>query len=733
MPEQSPINFTFEAGEFGPQDLLVTSFRGSEGVSELFGFEIELASEDAGIDFEALIGQAGKLIWSESDGDRYVHGIVSRIEATGFGRRFARYRATLVPGAWPLTLIRRSRIFENVAVPDILRRVLEADGIAADRFSITASENHPVREYCVQYQESDWDFLARLMEEEGFIFFFKQEESGAVLVIDDRRDVRPAIEGDPTVTFRDPGMGIALQGQIWQFTARREVRPTTVRLRDYDFRHPSRIPDEELESGAEPAFDGGALFNHEYPAGLVENTVGGPLPAFRLEALRAGDLAMKGESNVPRLRPGHRFIVDGHHREDFNIEYVAIRVVHEGSQEQAAQEEAAEEGHTVYHNNVECVPVTASWRAPRLTPIPRVRGPQTARVVGPEGEEIHTDEYGRIRVEFPWNLHDGYGDDSSCWIRVSQSWAGPGWGALFIPRIGHEVVVQFLEGNPDRPLVTGSVYNGANPPPYSLPGEKTKSTIKSESSLGGGGFNELRFEDAKGAEEIFLHAQKNWNTIVLNDNSESIGHDQSISVKHDRHKTIDNDQTEEVKGNKSTVVRKNVTESVTQNVSVTVTQNRTDHVQGNVTSSIHGNESHTVDGTRGIMVHGSYSRETTGGAQTIQSSGDISQHSNTKVALGAPEILADGGTSVTLKVGGSSITITAASITITSPLITVNATGPLNLHGSAVTSQADNANAVNGNTVTTHATALNTVSGANVSVSGPSGVTVTGATVEHNG
>ena len=731
--EMRPIHFTFEVGDFGPTDLLVTSFRGTEGVSELFRFEIELASDDDDVDFEAVAGQAGKLIFSEPDGDRYVHGIVSGFEAIGFGSRFARYRATLVPGIWPLTLIRRSRIYEEVDVPEIIRRVLEADGIAADRFRITADADHPVREYCVQYRESDWDFLSRLMEDEGFIYFFEQGEEGAILVIDDRRDARPDIEGDSTIAFRDPGMGVAPQGQIWQFTARREVRPTKVQLREYDFRHPSRNPDETLEADVEPAFDRSDLSDYDYPGGLVEDSVGAPLPTFRLEALRTGDLTMSGESNLPRLRPAHRFTLDGHHRDGFNIEYQVIRVMHDGSQEQAAQEEAAEEGHTVYHNNIECIPGDAYWRAPRRTPAPRIRGPQTARVVGPDGEEIHTDEHGRIRVEFHWSRHDGYTDDSSCWIRVSQVWAGPGWGALFIPRIGHEVVVQFLEGDPDRPLVTGSVYNGANPPPYSLPGEKTKSTIKSDSSLGGGGFNELRFEDAKGSEEIFLHAEKDWNTVVLNDNSESIGHDQSLSVGHDRHKVIDNDQTEEVKGNKSTIVRKNVTEEVTQNVSITVNQNRTDHVVGNVDTTIDGSETRAITGEQAIQIQGAYSLFTVGGMQTIQSGVNIGMNAATEIALGAPQIILQAGSQITLSVGGSQIVITGSSIQITSAQIAIGASGPTDLQGGTVSIVADTNCTVAAATLTTQADGANTVRGATVAVNGPSGVTITGASVEHNG
>lgn len=727
-----PIHYAFEVGDYGPDDLLVTSFRGTEGVSELFRFEIELASEDAEVDFEAVVGQSATLTLSESDGDRYVHGIVSAFEAIGFGRRFTRYRATLVPGVWPLTLIRRSRIYEEVMMADIFRHVLEDDGIPSDRFRITADEDHRTREYCVQYRESDWDFICRLMEAEGFIYFFEQTEEGAVLVIDDRRDERPAIEGDANITFRDPGMGVAAQGQIWQFMARREVRPTKVVLREYDFRHPSQNPEEKLSADVEPAFDQEALCDYDYPGGTVDRTVATPPPAFRLEELRTGDLTMSGESNLPRLRPAHRFTLEGHHREGFNIEYQVIRVVHEGSQEQAAQEEAAQEGGTVYHNRIECVPGDAYWRAPRRTPVPRIRGPQTARVVGPDGEEIHTDQHGRIRVEFHWNRHDGQNDDMACWMRVSQAWAGPGWGSLFIPRIGHEVVVQFLEGDPDRPLVTGSVYNGANPPPYTLPDEKTKSTIKSDSSLGGGGFNELRFEDAKGSEEIFLHAEKDWNTVVGNDNGESIGHDQNLSVGNDRHKIIENDQTEEVKGNKSTIVRKNVTEEVTQNVSITVNQNRTDHVVGNVDTTIDGSETRAITGAQSISV-----TETllimSNGTQDLTSASDIRVNSSTQVAIGAPQITIQAGDQITLQVGGSQIVITSSSIQISSAQIAIGASGPTDLQGATVSILADSNCTVSAAALTCEATGANTVSGATVAVNGSGGVTITGASVEHNG
>jgi type VI secretion system secreted protein VgrG len=734
MPDQiRPIHFTFEVGEFGPDDLLVTSFRGSEAISELYRYEIELASENPDLDFEAVIGQMGKLTWSESTGDRYVHGIVSEIEATGFGKRFARYRATLVPAVWPMTLRRRSRIYEDLEAAEIVRRVLEADGIPADRFRINVHESpHAVHEYRVQYGESDWDFVARLLEEEGFTFIFEQNEDGAVLVIDDRPTAYPAIDGDATVLFRDPGMGAPQGNQVFRFTYARQMRRWQVLLTDYDFKHPSL----RLGTGAGNDEGGcteaeGELADSVYPGRFQELEVGSRLAMSRVNEHRTGVLLGSGKSNEARLRAGLRYTMDGHHRADLNQEYLLIRVTHHGSQEGAAQEESAQESPTVYDNAFECVPEFPYFRAPCRTPHPRVNGVQTARVVGPEGEEIHTDEYGRIRVQFHWNWQEGYHDDASCWIRVAQSWAGPGWGTMFIPRIGHEVVVDFLEGDPDQPLVIGSVYNGTNPPPYPLPDERTKSTIKSDSSLGGGGFNELRFEDAKGSEEIFLHAEKDWNTVVGNDNSESVGHDQSISVGHDRHKVIDNDQTEEVKGNKSVLVRKNYTEEVTQNVSITVNQNRDDHVVGNVNTIIDSNNVLSISGEQAIQVTGQHSLFSVGD-QVVQSDAVIRMHGGTQVAIGAPEITIQADNQITLSVGGSQIVITGSSIQITSAQITIGASGPTDLQGATVSIVADTNCTVAAATLTTMADGVNTVRGATVAVNGPSGVTITGATVNLN-
>jgi type VI secretion system secreted protein VgrG len=595
MNGQRPIRLLFQAGSYGPEVLLVTGVFGTEAISELYRFEIELASQDLQIDLEALIGQPGRLTLGTADGNRYVHGVISRMEATGFGVRFARYRAVLVPAVWPLTLRCRSRIYEELPVPEILRQVLEADSIPSDRFRIEAAEAHPVREYCVQYRESDWNFVSRLMEEEGIFYFHRHDEEGAVLHVADGSPAFPEIEGETTIPYREPQFGVADRDQVWQSLLVTDLRPGRAVLKDYDFRRPTLQLIGAFGEGQGPEV-------YDYPGGFQENPLGATLATVRLQEARTGRLSMVGMGNVPCFRPGHRFTLENHPRGEMNREYLILQVLHRGSQEQAAQEETAGEIPTVYHNTFVCAPSEAPYRPPRHTPRPRVDGPQTARVVGPSEEEIHTDKHGRIRVEFHWNCHDGVNDQSSCWMRVSQTWAGAGWGALFLPRIGHEVVVQFLEGDPDRPLVTGSVYNGANPPPYNLPEEKTKSTIRSESSPGGGGFNELRFEDARGSEEIFLHGQKDWNTTICNDRTHAVGHDERMEVGNDRRRAVGRDEQINIERDRELNVGVNERETVGGNRVLEVVLDQQETVMGSSRETVFGPKTEQCHQSRSLIV-----------------------------------------------------------------------------------------------------------------------------------
>jgi len=262
-----------------------------------------------------------------------------------------------------------------------------------------------------------------------------------------------------------------------------------------------------------------------------------------------------------RLIPGYLFNIEEHPRSDFNRDYILVRVSHSGTQPHG---EDAIEGHFEYNNEFRCIPGDVTFRPTRKTPRPRVQGTQTAIVTGPSGEEIYPDEHGRVKVQFHWDREGQYDENTSCWIRVSQLWAGKNWGAMWIPRIGHEVIVDFLEGDPDKPIIIGRVYHGDNPPPYGLPDDKTKSTIKSDSSVGGGGSNEIRFEDLKGSEEVYIHAQKDMSEVIENDMSTSVGNDQSLSVAHDRTKSVSNDETTTVTGNRTETVE-NGNETITIN------------------------------------------------------------------------------------------------------------------------------------------------------------------------
>ena len=730
MPARRQFHFGFEGAGFGPEELLVTSFQGSEAVSELFRFEIDLASVEQELDLTAMIGEPGTLTISDPGGDRFVHGVIASAETAGFGSRYARYRVTLVPQVWPLLLRRRSRIYEELSVPDIVRQVLDADGIPSDRYRINAAGTHAVREYCVQYRESDWDFGARLLEEEGFRFYFEHDDRSALLVIDDSAASYPPIEGDGTVNFHDPRLGVREEDLIWELTAARRMTIRSARLRDFDFKRPRNLPEAQSTCSEGAAQTEENAEEYDYPGGFVGGDMATAMSLYRAGEHAAAGVVVSGRGDVARFRPGFRWTLDGHTRGDLNREYAVIRVTHTASQEMAAQDEAEQEAPTVYENQFECIPADVSYRPPRRTPRPRVRGTQTAMVVGPQGEEIHTDVHGRIRVNFHWNRLDGHNDGSSCWIRVGQIWAGAGWGAVFIPRIGHEVVVSFLEGDPDRPLVIGSVYNGVNPPPYDLPGQKTKSTIKSESTPGGGGFNELRFEDAKGSEEIWLHGQKDWNIQINNDKTGNIGHDESITVGRNRYLKVKKNETIEIDVDRDETIGANRTEKVGAthdetiggSKQIKILGSRTESVAGSSTEAVVGSKSTSVGGSLTLLVGGAVSatfskqmslsisgaREESvgaeqtlnvsgdrttvvGGADTIQVTGDraesiaggLSISADGKYGLSAKSVKIEAKDEITLKVGSAELIMKkSGDITLKGAKIKIEGSGKVIVKGS---------------------------------------------------
>ncbi len=584
--------FTFAAA--GGEQLRVVRFSGRENLSGLFEFHLELAGGD--VDLAAMVDTPGVLKIDGIQAPRYVSGVISSFEYVGQSRHLQLYEAQLVPWIWRMQHRHDCRVFQDQSTPDILKAVLTVAGLSSEGFRFDLLGEYAPRGYCVQYRESDLAFISRLMEEDGIFYFFEHKAAQHVLVMADYPGAHPPMPGAPALWFNAPGGMVAEREHVQQFRFGERVRPGKVSLRDFNLHKPA-MPMEAVEAGKVRA----ELEVYQYPGEYQDPGQGGSHQGktqarVRLEALQAHRRTGAGSSDCPRMTAGHTMGMLGHPRQDLDGEYRITQVSHTGNQPQALDQDAS--GAFSYHNEFTVTERSQPYRAQAVTPRPVMRGLQTATVVGPEGEEIYTDEHGRVKVQFHWDRKDLHDETSSCWVRVSQLWAGNGWGTMFLPRIGHEVLVDFIEGDPDRPVVTGRVYHGENRPPYPLPAEKTKTTIKSDSSLGGGGFNELRFEDSKGAEEVFLHAQRDLNEVVLNDNSRNVTANQSFSVGGNQSFSVEGDQSFTVTKNRSVTVSEG-DESLTVSTgksTTTVKMDRSATVQT-------GNSSLTVEtGSRSVTV-----------------------------------------------------------------------------------------------------------------------------------
>ena len=717
MPElNAATSFKFEIQGLGTTTWVVR-LEGEEAISELFRFELTLTSEDPQIPFADVIGMPA-LLTLATDGSepRYVHGIVSRFRQAEDGKKRSTYHATLVPKLWRLLHRHDSRIFQALSVPDIIKKVLEGGGLSGSDYRLSITGSHPAREYCVQYRESDFAFISRLMEEEGIYYFFEHQEDKHVLVMGDAQSATGPITAPDTIAFRAPLGAMAYGESVSRFWYTEEVRPGKVTLSDFNFKKPSL----SLKASSQAKLDTD-LEVYDYPGEYDLPGDGTTLANVRIEEWQSLRMVGDGESGCIRMTPGYRFTLSDHARDDYNRAYLLTRVRHEGAQAQMA-ESAGGEGPS-YRNTFQCIPSDVPYRPVRRTPRPTIKGVQTAIVTGAGGEEIHTDEHGRVKVQFHWDRQGKKDDKSSCWIRVSQLWAGAGWGAMWIPRVGHEVIVDFIEGDPDRPIIVGRVYHGANVPPYPLPGEKTKSTVKSNSSPGGGGSNELRFEDKAGSEEIFLHGQKDWNIKIEHDKGQIIGHDEmkevgndeTIQIDHDRKKLVKHDQVEQVNHDKSIKVGNNHSESIGANEKVGVGANADRTVGASQTESISVNSTLTVGAVYTVAVGaamslnvgaakaesvGGMSTEAVVGNKSLSTGGNldvsVAKKMTTTVAQDAKDTVngektIEVGKKFTLQVGEGTITVEKnGTISVAGKDITVKGSGKINVEaGSKVFIKSD--------------------------------------------
>jgi type VI secretion system secreted protein VgrG len=535
------------ATPLGEDVLLFYRMSGRERLGGLFEYELELLSEHGSIDPDRLLGENVTVGVSLPEGGwRFFNGYVAR-----FGQQepldgFAVYRATLRPWLWFLTRAANCRIFQNANAPDIVKQVFRDQGFAG--FTERLSGEYAAREYCVQYRETDFDFASRLMEEEGIYYYFTHENGRHTLVLADSPSAHEPFPGYATIPYHPEtgGTDKTRAGHIHAWAVGREVQPGAHALADYDFKKPKA--DLRVKSAIAMPHAHAGYERFDYPGRYAELGHGENLARRRMEQRRAEFEGCTGHGNARGLAAGHRFKLTGHRREAQNRDCLVVSADYQIRLDGYIATASPASGGDLFQCAFAAIDAAQAYRPPRLTPKSAVHGPQTAVVVGPAGEEIYTDEYGRVKVQFHWDRYGKQDENSSCWIRVAQPWAGQRWGMVALPRIGQEVVVEFLEGDPDRPLVTGSVYNHGQMPPYALPANKTQSGIKSRSSKGGlpPHFNEIRFEDKKGEEQVYIHAEKNQDNVVENDETTRVGRDRSETVGRNETVAIGGFHTETV-------------------------------------------------------------------------------------------------------------------------------------------------------------------------------------------
>ncbi|MDT3721184.1 type VI secretion system tip protein VgrG [Pseudomonas oryzihabitans] len=509
-------------------DFQILAFDGSEAIGQPYRFQLDLVSERPDWPLEQLLHRRAYLGLTPGAG---IHGQIAAVAQGDSGQRLTRYRLDLVPRLAYLAHRVNSRIFQQRSVPQILAQLLAEHGILEGdhRFAVGPTV-YPPRDYCVQYGESDLAFLNRLCEEEGLHYHHEHRPDGHVLVFGDDATGFPRLGA----TRYLPGSGlVADEPVIRRFDVGLRTRSSAATLRDHDFRQP-RL---RLESSAHASL-APALEHYGFPGRFSDRDTGKRLTGRRLESLRADAHQASGTSDQPSLVSGHFLPLERHPRGDWNQLWLLTEIRHQGRQPQVLEERISSDDSLLpddgfrqgYRNTFTAIPWSAPFRLPLRHPKPRLFGAQSAVVTGPAGEEIHCDALGRVKVQFHWDRAGQADERTSCWLRVASGWAGNGYGALAMPRVGMEVLVGFLEGDPDQPLVTGCLYHAEHRPPLDLPKDQTRSSFKTLSSPGGGGYNEVRIEDRQGQEEIHVHAQRDWD--------ERIRHDHRSEIGHERHQRI---------------------------------------------------------------------------------------------------------------------------------------------------------------------------------------------------
>ncbi len=586
MDQITQVNRTISISDFslGKDTLLLTEFNGTEFISDLFQFEVEVLSENHAITAEQIVAKICTLTVNAKQ-KRYFNGYVSDMAIGEITEnKLRKYTLTLVPWLWFLDKTNNHRIFQDKNTKEIVTQIFKNLGFNDFEFK---AEGGNKREYCIQHNESDLHFISRLLEEDGIAYYFKHDKNTHMMVIVDQQNAYEFCE-QSDVQYSKGAAGIATDAQVTAWQHRYQFQKGQWTLNDYNFKEPDKNLLTNTKTNSQ--FANNAKFEHyEYP-GLYDTTFGNTLSKMRMDAEEVNIDSVIAKSNCDSFYAGGKFRLTKHALKSEKGSYIITRISH--SAKDSSYKSGGEDGAT-YSNTFECVPADIHFRPVLKHKRPVMRGPQSAVVVGPAGEEIYIDDFGRIKVQFIWDREGQKDENSTCFIRVIQSWAGNQWGTSFIPRMGQEVIVSFMDGDPDRPIVTGAVYNGKNKPVYS---SKTQSGIKTRSTRNGtaDNFNELRFEDKKGSEQIYIHAEKNMDTRVENNETLTVDNDRTKIVKNDENSTIENDRNKTVNNNQTEKIKKNKTINVGSNHNETIDANMTIHVDKDLKESVSGEYTENV-------------------------------------------------------------------------------------------------------------------------------------------
>ncbi len=637
----------------GKDVLLLESIEGTEELSRPFQYRLRMFSTNQAVAFGDILGQPVTVNLKQTGNNiRYFNGYVSSFQQVFSDGPNNYYEAIVVPWTWFLNGHADCRIFQKMTVPAIIQQIFSDRGYSDFQLSLNGS--YRTREFCVQYRETDFAFISRLMEEEGMYYFFQHQDGKHTMVLADGISAHQAAANHAKLGYQSPGRNQKENG-VTDWRTEQLVQPGAFALTDYDFTAPSKSLACNSQNTRGVAQSKNEIFN--YPGGYLDTNDGDNYVKYRMQERQCQYELMHGQTVCRGVVTGCTFTLADHPRADQNQEYLTTqsRLFFSVGNYFTGQVGVADEK---FECQFSAIAASQQFRPPRVTPRPFIRGLQTAVVVGPSGQEIATDSYGRVKVQFHWDRYGTSDENSSCFIRVAQVWAGKQWGAIFIPRIGQEVVVAFLEGDPDKPLITGSVYNADQKVPYTLPDNATQSGITTNSSTGGGGSNQIRFEDKAGSEDLYIHAQKTMNLVVEDTFSESHGKEHHVTTKTDKfehikgknHLTVDSDAKDKLGGDYDLAV------------------------SGNAKEKIGGDYNLNVSGKAPISIGGQLSLSVTGDVVEVFS-GNHSEATTKNYYIKAAQIVIEAQQGVSIVCGSNSLVIDSSGVSVNGSMITINASG----------------------------------------------------------